>query len=40
MVEMNRSPYMNEDTGERSAGFSEVCRRLRSALAAIIAAAR
>jgi len=39
MVEVNRSLYMDEDTGERSAGFGEERREVQSALDAIIAAA-
>ncbi len=37
MVEVNRSLYMNEDTGERSAGFDGAHRMIRSALESIIA---
>jgi N-formylglutamate amidohydrolase len=40
MVEVNRSLYMNEDTGERSAGHGEARRKIRSALEAIIASVR
>jgi N-formylglutamate amidohydrolase len=40
MVEVNRSVYMNEDTGERSAGFDEVRQKVQSALDAIIAGVR
>jgi len=40
MVEVNRSLYMNEDTGERSAGFGEARRKVRSALESIIASVR
>ena len=39
MVEVNRSRYMNEDTGERSAGFGGVRRKIQSTLATIVAAA-
>jgi len=39
MVEVNRSLYMNEQTAERLAGSGEVCRRIQSVLAAIVAAA-
>jgi N-formylglutamate amidohydrolase len=40
MVEVSRALYMNESTGERSAGFSKVRRKVESALAAIIASVR
>jgi N-formylglutamate amidohydrolase len=40
MVEVNRSLYMNEDTGKRSPGSDEVRRKIRSALEAIIASVR
>jgi N-formylglutamate amidohydrolase len=36
MVEVNRSLYMNEDTGRRSAGFAGVRRKVRSALKTLI----
>ncbi|MBE9565642.1 MAG: N-formylglutamate amidohydrolase [Proteobacteria bacterium] len=40
MVEVNRSLYMDEDTGGRSAEFGEVRRKIQVALEAIIASLR
>jgi N-formylglutamate amidohydrolase len=40
MVEVNRSLYMNEGSGERLATFGEIASRLRSAVTRLIEAAR
>ncbi|HUW09229.1 MAG TPA: N-formylglutamate amidohydrolase [Anaerolineae bacterium] len=39
-VEVNRSLYMNEDAGERSAGFGAVRRKVQLTLGAIITSVR
>jgi hypothetical protein len=39
-VEVSQSLYMNEDTGERSAGFDGVRLKVRRAVESIIASVR